>query len=180
MENFSTGGKIGNHDIMFMLAAEITSWRSKDPNKQVGAIIVRPNMTIAAKGINDLPPGVEDREKIFNDRDLKLRCIIHAEKNAIMSAREDLTECSIYVYPLPPCKDCAEEIIRANIKRVVCPRIDPSSNWWESTELAKRLMKDAGLDVVEFEAKSIPQLMLLFVANCTASVFSRLRGMFPA
>lgn len=181
MENSNIENKIGMRDIMFMVATEITSWRSKDPNKQVGAIIGCPDGTIVAKGINDLPPGIKNREKILNNREAKLRCIIHAEKNAILNAREkDLIGCSIYVYPLPPCADCAEEIIRANIKRVVSPVIDQSSKWWESTELGKRRMKNAGLDVVEFEINSIPQLMFLFLANCAARMFSLLRGMFPA
>ena len=69
------------------LAKEVSSW-SKDPSSRVGAVIVRPDRTVASVGFNGFPRGVEDSQDVIADRDAKLLRTIHAELNAILAAKE--------------------------------------------------------------------------------------------
>ncbi|MCK9410443.1 MAG: deaminase [Bacteroidetes bacterium] len=98
------------------LAKLISTW-SKDPNKQVGAVITDANY-VRGIGFNGLPRGVMDDEKILKDKNAKLPLIIHAELNAIFAAR-GLGD-TIYVWPCLPCTQCMGAIIQqGGIKRVV-------------------------------------------------------------
>lgn len=100
------------------MAAFVATW-SKDPSTQVGAVIVRPDRTIASVGYNGFPRGVSDDDARYADRSLKYPMIVHAEMNAILSAKEPLLGYAIYVTPLAPCATCAGAIIQSGIKRVV-------------------------------------------------------------
>jgi len=78
------------------MAAQVAEW-SKDPSSQVGAVIVRPDKTIASVGFNGLPRGVNDDPARLGDRETKLLYTVHAELNAILAAKEPLTGYSIFV-----------------------------------------------------------------------------------
>jgi dCMP deaminase len=127
------------------LAALIGSW-SKDPSTKVGAVIVRPDRTIASLGYNGFPRGVDDT---YQDREHKLLRTVHAEMNAILSAREPLHGCTIYVTPLCPCSNCAAAIIQAGIIRVVAeaPAIQ-RPEWEASFEAAKEMFSQTGVSGV--------------------------------
>jgi len=136
------------------LAAHIATW-SKDPSLQVGAVIIRPDRTVASVGFNGLPRGVEDDAERLGDRDTKLRYTVHAELNAILAAKEPLIGYSIVVYPIQPCAQCAAAIIQAGISEVICPRIAGSSTcshnvstaptrWGASFEAACAMFHEAG------------------------------------
>jgi dCMP deaminase len=105
------------HDRFFEMARMVGSW-SKDPSTQVGAVIVRPDRTIASVGYNGFPRGVEDTPHKLEDRPAKYLRTVHAEANAILSAREPLHGCTLYVTPLHPCANCAGLIIQAGIVSV--------------------------------------------------------------
>ena len=105
------------HDRFFEMARMVGSW-SKDPSTQVGAVIVRPDRTIASVGYNGFPRGVEDTPDKLEDRPAKYLWTVHAEANAILSAREPLHGCTLYVTPLHPCANCAGLIIQAGIVSV--------------------------------------------------------------
>lgn len=98
--------------------------RSKDPSTKTGAVIVRPNKTVASLGYNGFPPGVIDSEERYNNREEKSGFVTHAEQNAILRSRESLEGYTIYIYPLFTCNKCAQAIITAGIKRVVAPKPD--------------------------------------------------------
>lgn len=125
------------------LAEFVASW-SKDPSTKVGAVIVRPDKTIASVGFNGLPRGVEDSEARLLNRDLKYPMTVHAEVNAILHAREPLHGYTIYVAPLNPCSDCAGVIIQSGIKRVVA-RAERNPRWLESNALAQTMFEEAGI-----------------------------------
>lgn len=126
------------------LASHISSW-SKDGSTKVGAVVVRPDKTIASMGFNGLPRGVLDDERL-NDRDTKLRMILHAEQNAILSAHERLADCTVYVWPMPPCSHCAAVLIQAGITRVVAPA--PQRRWVESCLLGREMLREAGVETI--------------------------------
>ncbi len=102
------------------LAAHIATW-SKDPSSQVGAVIVRPDRTIASAGFNGFPRGMRDDPELYEDRGSKYSRVIHAEMNAIVHATEKLRGFTLYTWPYVPCDRCAVIIIQAGIERVVAP-----------------------------------------------------------
>ena len=166
MINFSVKSKTNEQDRIFMWKVHRISSISDDPRKKVGSIIGCSDGSIVGMGFNDLKPGTENRKEILNNKEHKNKIITHAERNAIDNARNflnfssmGLEMCSIYV-SFAPCEECAKYIIQAGIGRVVFPKMDPSSSWWESAERAKELMRNAGLELVEVEMQSVLQLKL--------------------
>ena len=131
------------------LTKEIASW-SKDNGTKVGAVIVRPDRTICSVGFNGFPRGIEDSPSAIANRDTKLLRTIHAELNAILSAKEPLNGYSIFVWPFQPCSQCAAAIIQSGIKDVYCPFTDHSSNdrWSESFKNALQMLDEANVRVI--------------------------------
>lgn len=126
------------------MAAHVAEW-SKDPSSQVGAVIVRPDKTIASVGFNGLPRGVNDDPARLGDRDTKLLYTVHAELNAILAAKEPLTGFSIFVWPFQPCSGCAAAIIQAGILTVYCPGSPETSRWSESFNAARTMFHESGI-----------------------------------
>lgn len=128
-------------DRFLELASLISSW-SKDPSTKVGAVIVRPDKTIASIGYNGFPRGTDDT---YTTREEKLLKTVHAELNAILSAREPLHGCTLYVTPLCPCSNCAAAIIQSGITAVAY-QMDGFRPEWEASFLATgKLFEQAGI-----------------------------------
>ena len=127
------------------LAEHIASW-SKDPSTKCGAVITR-DKRIISQGFNGFPEGVNDSIERLTNRELKYKMVIHSEVNAILYANCDLTDCTIYVWPMPPCSRCACQIIQSGIKRIVT--IEPTSElavrWGEDMEVASTMYLEAGV-----------------------------------
>ena len=109
-------------DEYFMGVAILSSMRSKDPNTKVGACIVNQKKRIVGIGYNGFPVGCSDdcisweREGEFAET--KYPYVCHAELNAILNYRGDLTGSKVYV-TLFPCNECAKAIIQSGIKEVI-------------------------------------------------------------
>jgi dCMP deaminase len=131
------------------LAAHVASW-SKDPGTQVGAVIVRPDRTIASLGYNGFPRGVDDT---YTTRDDKLLRTVHAEMNAILASRERLDGCTVYVYPLCPCSNCAAAIIQSGISTVVHPLMKPRPEWELSFQASADMFAQAGVRMVGYQTQ---------------------------
>lgn len=133
-------------DMRFLrLAREIASW-SKDPSTQVGAVIVRPDKTIASLGYNGFPRGIPDRPETYANREEKYRYIVHAEANAIVSAREPLFGYTLYTLPLPVCQDCCKLALQAGIMRFVSliPSPEQYQRWGASLTASDWMIMEAG------------------------------------
>lgn len=130
------------------LAKEIASW-SKDPSTQTGAVIVRPDLSIASIGFNGFPRGVDDSPARYADRELKYKLIVHCERNAYVFARESLKGFALYTYPFMSCSPCAGMGIQAGIARHVAPPLpeDKRERWAADMELATRMFNEAGVRV---------------------------------
>lgn len=132
-----------NWDERFLhLALHVSRW-SKDPSTQVGAVIVRPDRTIASVGYNGFPRGVVDDHRLHTRED-KYPLVVHAEMNAVLNAREPLNGYTLYLWPLPCCSRCAVHIIQAGIKRVVAAFPAPE-RWKMDCERAAATFKEAGV-----------------------------------
>jgi len=124
----------------------LISTRSKDPSTRVGALILRPDRTIASCGFNGFARGCDDSPSLYEAKPLKLARMIHAELNAILSAKEPLSGYTLYVSPFSPCSHCAAAIIQSGITRVVVgqdERIRP--NWMESIIEGNQMFREAGV-----------------------------------
>ena len=129
------------------LAKLVASW-SKDPSTKVGAVIVRPNRTVAALGYNGFPRGVLDHEERYADRDQKYPMVVHAEMNAIINSRESLEGCTLYVTPLPPCAQCAGVIIQRGIARVVIEqKRELPENWKKQYDISSTMFRETSVAV---------------------------------
>jgi dCMP deaminase len=99
------------------LAEHVAQW-SRDPSTKVGAVIVNPdNRRIVSVGYNGFPEYVLDTAERYNNRPTKYALVVHAELNAILTAKKDLTGHWLYV-TLSPCRECAKAIIQCGIKQV--------------------------------------------------------------
>ena len=130
----------------FDMAYLVASW-SKDPSSQIGAVIVDEQNRVISTGFNGLPVGVKDTDERLGDRATKYKMILHAEENAIMFAKQNLNDCSIYVTKMPPCAHCAALIIQSGIKYVYVPDAEIPERWRESTELTRQMFKEAGVKI---------------------------------
>lgn len=134
----------------FFEVCEANARMSYDPSTKVGAVIVRQDKTIAATGFNGFPRGCDDHPALYNDRDLKLSRVVHAEMNAILHSREPLHGYTLYVDPLPPCDRCMAHIIQSGIKRVVT-RMHPQdveTRWFLVMQRAMTMAEEAGVEFV--------------------------------
>lgn len=129
------------------LAAHVGAW-SKDPSTQVGAVIVRPDRTIASVGYNGFPRGVNDDPGRLADRAEKYPRTVHAELNAILSANEPVKGFTLYVTPLHPCSNCAGAIIQAGLSRVVASCGQAPERWAEDFDTAGSMFDEAGVQVI--------------------------------
>lgn len=141
------------------LAKHVSDW-SKDPNTKVGAVVVGSKGQILAQGYNGFPRGIKDTPKRLNDRDTKLKLVVHAEMNAIFNASysgTSLDGATLYVYGLPICSDCAKGIIQVGIKKVVVSKtcINKRPHWAESWKLSMQMFKEAGITVLVNDDETI-------------------------
>lgn len=132
-----------NWDGRFWAMAEMVSTWSKDPRKQVGAVLVSPDRRRFALGYNGLPAGFPD--DVTLDRDTKNRYTLHAETNAIAQAATDVRGWTMYVTH-PPCIPCALALHRAGVVRIVTRDLDPSSLWYEETKEASDFLGSMGIE----------------------------------
>ena len=100
---------------------KVVAARSKDPNTQIGCVVVGPAHEIRTTGYNSFPRGIRDDVPERLVRPAKYLWIEHAERNAICNAARcgtALEHCTIYV-EIMPCMDCARAIVQAGIREVI-------------------------------------------------------------
>jgi len=133
------------------VAKSVATW-SKDPSRQIGAIVVGDKGQILSQGYNGFPRGVKDTDDRYNVREEKYKYIVHGEMNAIYNACNSgvsLNGATLYVYGLPVCAECAKGIIQVGIKDVIMlyPK-DIPDNWKESMKLTSQMFYEAGVQFI--------------------------------
>lgn len=142
--------KNGKHIKYLQLAEFFQQW-SKDPRTKVGAVIIGDNGQVVQQGYNGFPRGVLDLDERLNDRALKNKYVVHAEANALynaLSSGASVKGTTMYVWGLDVCHDCQKGIIQSGIKMVYMFQPKDKEGWEESTNLAKEMFIESG---VEFE-----------------------------
>jgi dCMP deaminase len=131
------------------LAKFVSEW-SKDPRAKVGAVLVSRRGGDVTIGYNGFPMGVEDSVERLQDKDMKLKLIVHAEQNAIIAAGLRSEGATLFVWGKPICARCAGSIIQAGVKRVVAlnPESEKEESEWRiQGELALQMFKETGVEV---------------------------------
>lgn len=126
---------------------------SKDPSTKCGAVIVDDSHNIVSCGYNGFPPGVEDSDERLNNREIKLKIVLHSEENALIRSNVSTKGCTMYVTD-NPCVHCASHIIANGIKKVIFPsrETDYKIRWKADSDLALQLFQEAGIvvEMVDF------------------------------
>ncbi len=104
-------------DEYFINIAEVVATKSKDVSTKTGTVIVDENHRPVSFGYNGFVSGV-DEEKMSQERPMRYYVSIHAEMNAILFAKRDLTNCSLYSL-YAPCENCLKHILQAGIKKII-------------------------------------------------------------
>jgi dCMP deaminase len=140
-------------DKHFLTLAEYVASASKDPSTHCGAVIIRPNKTVAATGYNGFPRNMPDLPELYENREEKYSRIIHAEMNALLTLREQANDYTIYLWPFPPCERCIVHIIQSGITRVVSPEIPEylRQRWGDSYKKSLQYCKECDVDVTIIE-----------------------------
>ncbi len=135
-------------NIRFLEMAELVALWSKDPSSKVGAVIVD-DKKIVSTGYNGFAQYVKDTSERLNHRPTKLKAVLHAELNAILTAKCDLTGCTL-ICTHPPCVSCASAIIQVGITKVICkkPSAEFAERWSEDIKLTEEILKET---LVELE-----------------------------
>lgn len=124
--------------------------KSKDPSTKVGAVITRRDNTIVSMGYNGFPRGVIDDHARLVDRDTKYALIVHAEMNAILTARQYLKDCTLHV-TIPPCNECAKAIIQSGIQSVITWKPEEGSalaqRWAKSSEITESMFNESNVNM---------------------------------
>jgi dCMP deaminase len=140
-------------DNFFLRFARDIASMSKDPDRQVGAVVVTPDRRQLSLGYNGFPPGVEDLPSLLADRDFKLANMVHAEVNCLRQAPFELVGCSMYVTRFP-CHHCAEKIVAARIHRVVAPAPDfGHARWGQSWRQSAESLESAGIAITLYKGE---------------------------
>ena len=133
------------------MAKLVSTW-SKDPSTKVGSVIVDSDNTVISVGFNGLPRRIQDTDQRLNNRDIKLKMIIHAEINAIITAKRPLNGTTIYTYPFMSCSQCAGMIIQSGICRHISYKTN-NERWKDSFDLALEMFDEARVIVNLLEEK---------------------------
>lgn len=145
-------------DLRFLEMAKLVSTWSKDPSTKVGAVLVRSDKTIAATGYNGFPMGCDDSPELYLDRDEKLGRVVHAELNCLLSANENCSGHTLYLWPpakhqCGTCDRCAAAAIQRRIHRVVSyydVNAPFKDSWLPTFDRALKMYQEAGVLVDTF------------------------------
>ncbi|MBO4219158.1 MAG: dCMP deaminase family protein [Erysipelotrichaceae bacterium] len=140
--------KVIDWDTYFMALAHLSALRSKDPNTNVGAVIVDNMHRIVSIGYNGMPRGCNDEEFPWEREgsflETKYAYVVHAELNAILNSPREVSGCTIYV-SLFPCNECAKAIIQSGIKKVIYESDKYAET--DAIKASKRMLMDAGVEL---------------------------------
>ena len=141
-----------------MGVAKLASQRSKDPNTQVGACIVKDKKIIGV-GYNGFPNGISDDDPerfpwTPNEDPIKSKYsyVVHSELNAILNThdRSQLQGSTMYC-TLAPCNECAKAIIQSGIRMVVFKGLWRPDDYHVTSQ---RLLGSAGIEMISFEERN--------------------------
>lgn len=153
MESLRKMEKINEWDDFYLGMAKYVASKSKDPSTKTGAVIVRPDKTVASIGYNGFPKKMPDQEKHYLNRDEKYSRIIHCEMNALLFAKEELEGYTLYTYPFISCDRCFVHMVQKGITRFVAPKCpeDKAERWKSVFDKTHQYAKEMGVEIIEVD-----------------------------
>lgn len=113
----------------FLQQANVVATWSKDTDSKVGAVLVSPDKTKFYHGYNGPPKGID---RLWESTEEKLKFTIHAELNALLKAKEDISGWTMFLTK-PPCLTCCLALIQKGVNVVVpMDSFDTQSKWYDS------------------------------------------------
>ena len=134
-------------DKVWMEMAKIIAQKSKDPDTQVGAVVVSPDNREHFCGYNGQPKRLNETEERWRRPEKYMRTL-HAEVGAILSSNKDLDNWKIFV-TLYPCYQCALAIIQKGISKVVY--LEKPDRPISRYDLSDEYFKEAGVITEQYE-----------------------------
>jgi dCMP deaminase len=153
--------RVPSRDDKYMGLAFLLSSFSKDPNTQMGAVIVTDDNEPLGCGYNGPPSEMDDEEinwgRTPDESGLtKYDVMIHAEKNAVKFSKASVAGATIYVTGMP-CPPCMNYLVNHKIARVIYFPYVSSDNksmfqqtnaaWLKTQEIARR----GNVELLEFK-----------------------------
>lgn len=123
-----------------MRLATTAALRSEDPYVKVGAVVFRPDNTVAGVGYNGAPPGVRIN---WTDRDKRRPRVIHAEANALRWTSPREVNGGWIACTLHPCSACLALIASYGIARIAYSEM-PDKDTYDH-ELLGEMCRDFGI-----------------------------------
>lgn len=132
-------------DYRFLEAAKFFAQWSKDPSTKTGAVIVRPDKTIAGIGYNGFPKNMSDAPELYNNREEKYSRVVHCEVNALLHSYECVQGYTLYTWPFASCDRCCVQMLQAGITRFVFPEpsVDALTRWGDAFKRTKSYIEEA-------------------------------------
>lgn len=131
--------------------------KSINPSTQNGAILVDDNGIVILSEVNNFPNGIKENEERQNNKSLRYKYSVHAERNVLYLASKlgIKTEGLTMVCPWATCSDCAQAIIQTGIKKLVTHKqaLDRSGHWQENIEFAFAMLREAGVEIIIYDGK---------------------------
>ncbi len=143
---------VPDRDSFYMGLAFFIAAKSKDPNTQIGALIVDEYNFPLGYGYNGPPRSIPDNEVNW-ERPFKYDYVRHAEENAIDHSNKPLNNSTIYV-TAHPCKRCMLLLATKQIAKVIYLdfKSDSGSSLRnEDMEISKEIAKKAGIKIEKFK-----------------------------
>jgi dCMP deaminase len=96
--------------------ALVAATRSEDPWVPVGAVVLRPDNSVAGLGYNGAPSGVEFD---WTDREARRSFVIHAETNALRYCTPGEVRDGVMAVSGTPCPACLTSAAAHGLRRVI-------------------------------------------------------------
>jgi len=128
-----------------MTMAETVSMRSKDMTTKVGVIIVSEEKNHVAIGYNGFPTGMSENQSRWDN---KSSYVVHAELNAVINAKTDISGWTVYT-TMFPCTECTKMLLQTGVSRVVY-KDRSSASVEDSWKFSKVLLEEMGISVERF------------------------------
>ena len=130
-----------NWDEYYMSIAEAVAKKSKDPSTQVGCILVSSDNRIVSAGYNGFIRGCDEKYMTF-EKPAKDMITVHAEMNALIFAKCDLTGARAYMTHAS-CENCLKHLLQAGVREIVYKNFDTNGHFMtaERKDWIARLLK---------------------------------------
>jgi len=132
--------------------------KSPDPSTQNAACLLDENWEPIVFAHNDFPEGIRVSPERLVDRDTKMRCIEHAERNCIYeAARLGYSPSNLAMVTLwATCCDCARSIIQTGIKSLI--HLDAThkatpDRWIKDVSTGLYLLVEAGVSIIRYSGE---------------------------